>query len=100
MDLMTAIGLPDGDQTCAKPWQSNALWESAAHLNGYDGVFGNISVDRHETKKRAEEVCQQLGQKGFRGREKNFPLRTWVSDIQNPPRLPLERKVRGEHGAS
>lgn len=88
MALMDLLGLPDGDQTVAKRHQSNALWPDDVRLGGYDGVYGNISTDTHQTREQAEAVCAALERDGLGGDRKRFPLRTWVSGIERPPRMP------------
>lgn len=65
--------------------QSNALWPDGVCSSMYGD---NISTDTHPTERHAEAACTALEREGFGGEGKLFPLLTWVSDVQQPPRLP------------
>jgi hypothetical protein len=59
-------------------FQSNAQWP----LNGYRGMYGDgISTDTHATKEQAGAVCAALLERGFSGEEKHFPLKVWISEV-------------------
>lgn len=65
--------------------QSNALWPDDV----YSGMYGDhISTDTHIDFESAHAVCIMLQREGFGGMRKQFPLKTWVSDIQQPPVIP------------
>lgn len=67
--------------------QSNALWPADV----YKGEYGNsISTDTHRTEAEAEAVCRGLQREGFGGERKHFPLKTWTSEVQQPPKVPEE----------
>jgi hypothetical protein len=66
-------------------YQSNALWPVGVCYS----VFGdNTSTDTHSTRGQAQGVCDGLEREGFGGERKFFPICTWVSDGQQPPRNP------------
>ena len=66
-------------------FQSNALWPKGVCSSMYgDG----ISTDTHMTRAQAEAVCRALEREGFGGERKHFPLKTWVSPVQQPPQIP------------
>lgn len=65
--------------------QSNALWPAGVCNSKYGD---NISTDTHETQMQAKEVCNVLKREGFGGMRQHFPVVTWVSDMQQPPKLP------------
>lgn len=67
--------------------QSNALWPAGVCSSMYGD---NISTDTHPTIEHAQAVCEALEREGFGGERKHFPLRTWVSDVQQPPQLPAD----------
>lgn len=61
-------------------FQSNAQWD----LEVYRGSDGKgISTDNHSTRKMANIVCDLLEENGFGGERKHFPIKTWVSEINN-----------------
>lgn len=66
-------------------YQSNALWPQGVCSSMYGD---NISSDKHNTREEAEGVCRALKREGFGGGCKHFPIRTWVSGIQDPPQIP------------
>ncbi len=71
--------------------QSNALWPPGVCASRWND---NISTDKHRTQEEAEGVCRMLQREGFGGNGKAFPLRVWVSEIQQPPVVPgLESKT-------
>ncbi len=66
--------------------QSNALWPPGVCASQWgDG----ISTDKHRTEEEAESCCRWLLRVGFGGEGKVFPLRVWVSEIQQPPVIPV-----------
>lgn len=65
--------------------QSNALWPKGVCSTMYGD---NISTDTHPTQRHAEAVCRALEREGFGGERKHFPLKTWVSAVQQPPQIP------------
>lgn len=76
-------------------YQSNALWAAAEAL--CVSPYGdNISTDTHDTFEQAIGVCKGLERHGFGGDGKVFPLRTWVSPVQQPPRFPARSGDGGE----
>ncbi len=65
--------------------QSNALWPADV----YKGMYGDsISTDTHRSEEDAQAVCRALEREGFGGERKHFPLKTWTSEEQQPPKLP------------
>lgn len=66
--------------------QSNALWPADV----YKGMYGDsISTDTHRSEEDAQAICRALEREGFGGGErKHFPLKTWTSEEQQPPKLP------------
>lgn len=61
-------------------YQSNAQWP----LDVYNGMYGDgISTDKHDNRKMASIVCDLLDQNGFGGEGKHFPIRTWVSEVND-----------------
>ncbi len=68
--------------------QSNALWP--AELSGVSVYGDSISTDTHDTEAQAHAICRALQRHGFGGEGKVFPLRTWVSPVQQPPIVPEE----------
>lgn len=66
-------------------FQSNALWPEGVHSSNYGD---NISTGTHYSVGAAETVCQRLVAEGFRGQKEHFPIMTWVSPVQQPPKLP------------
>lgn len=57
---------------------SHAQWD----LDVYFGMCGDgITTDTHETKERAQGVCDGLEKYGFGGEGKDFPIKTWVTEI-------------------
>lgn len=78
-------------------FQSNALWPEGV----CPGMYGdNISTDTHDTREAAVGVCGGLRREGFGGERQSFPLHVWVSDVQQPPRLPREPYRRRNAGRS
>lgn len=68
-------------------YQSNALWPADV----YTSMYGDhISTDTHDTIEQARGVCAGLERHGFGGNRQHFPLRTWVSAVQQPPKLPAQ----------
>jgi len=66
-------------------YQSNALWPKGVCST----MWGDdISTDTHSTKDAAVSVCFMLERDGFGGQRQHFPLRTWVSSVQQPPQIP------------
>lgn len=66
-------------------FQSNALWPAEVCSSMYGD---NISTDTHTTEEEAEGVCRGLQHEGFAGEGRHFPIRTWVSGVQDPPVVP------------
>ena len=65
--------------------QSNALWPKGV----CGGMYGdNITTDVHPSEEHAHAVCDGLWCDGLGGERKIFPLKTWVSDVQQPPVIP------------
>ena len=65
--------------------QSNALWPDEV----YSGMYGNhISTDTHRDEESAQCVCRMLELRGFGGDRQHFPVKTWVSEVQDPPKIP------------
>lgn len=60
-------------------YQSNALWP--------DGV---CSTDTHDTVTEAFGAIRALERDGFGGDGSKLPLLVWVSEVQQPPQLPVE----------
>lgn len=69
----------------SKQFQSNALWPAGVCSSKYGD---NISTDQHTTRAEAMCTCELLSVDGFGGDRQNFPIATWVSDVQDPPVLP------------
>jgi len=67
-------------------FQSNALWPR--QLRSVSAYGDCISTDTHGTEASAQAVCASLELFGFAGEGEVFPLRTWVSPVQQPPVLP------------
>ena len=59
-------------------YQSNCEWP-AFTLPGQD----DTSTDNHHTDVEAQEVCDLLEIEGFRGEGQIFPVRTWISEIED-----------------
>lgn len=72
--------------------QSNALWPDGICSSAYGD---NISTDKHSTEEAAMSVCSALEREGFGGMRQHFPIKTWVSDIQQPPQVPDNIQVNG-----
>ena len=68
-----------------KQFQSNALWPEGVFKNEYGQA---ITHDLHDTEEHAEACCQMLELEGFGGRKEHHPIKTWISEPQDPPRLP------------
>ncbi len=52
-------------------------------------MYGDcISTDTHDSEDEARWACRMLQREGFGGDGKVFPLRTWVSVVQQPPVIP------------
>lgn len=68
-----------------RQFQSNALWPAGVCSSMYGD---NISTDTHATREEAEGVCRGLRREGFAGEGRHFPIRTWVSGVQDPPVIP------------
>lgn len=77
----------------AERFQSNALWPDT--LRGVSAYGDCISTDTHDNPKAAYWACRGLEIHGFGGDGKVFPLRTWVSDVQQPPVIPAEWPIKG-----
>lgn len=67
--------------------QSNALWPKK-HCFGKYG--SNITTDIHPTETSAKIVCDMLETEGLGGASEIYPIKTWVSEVQQPPVLPKE----------
>ena len=67
--------------------QSNVLWPEGTVSSMYGD---SITTDTHTTEEQAQAVCSMLLCEGLGGERKVFPLMVWVSDVQNPPRLPYD----------
>lgn len=65
----------ESNQTKTK-WHSNAEWD---HKHGFPN---NVTTDTHQTKEQAEAVCRGLKLEGLGGERIHFPVRTWVSEVQ------------------
>lgn len=67
--------------------QSNALWPAGVC---HTKRGNNISTDTHETESQAQAVCNALYRDGFGGEGERYPIKTWVSDVQDPPIIPAD----------
>lgn len=67
-------------------FQSNALWPR--QLRSVSSYGDCISTDIHGTRESAQAVCSMLELHGFAADGEIFPLRTWVSEVQQPPVIP------------
>jgi len=70
----------------ALQYQSNALWPDTVSVSRWKDC--NVSTDKHQTYLQAQAVCSALEREGFGGQRKVFPIKTWVSPIQDPPIIP------------
>jgi hypothetical protein len=52
-------------------WKSHAQWPD-----------GTISDDTHESEEYAQAVCRLLERNGFGGDGIDFPVRTWVTQVE------------------
>ena len=55
-------------------WKSFARWPHSDDTH--------MTVDKHDTKEQAEAVCKRLGEEGWGGEGKIFPIKTWVEEIR------------------
>ena len=69
-------------------FQSNALWPEGVCYSKYGD---NITTDEHDNEQQAKAVCELLCIGGYGGELKHFPLKTWVSPVQQPPVIPEEK---------
>jgi len=68
-----------------KKYQSNAQWPKGQYPMGND-----VSTDKHRDQQSAEAVCKGLEKEGWGCEGKVFPIRTWVSEIQERPPITPE----------
>jgi hypothetical protein len=68
-------------------YKSNIQWESKVYINEYGDP---VSTDEHDTKERAESICNMIKRDGFGGQGVDFPVKTWVSEL---PENDLEKDV-------
>jgi hypothetical protein len=61
-------------------FKSNAEWP----MDIYNGHEHNITSDTHDTHEKAQAICRALKRDGFAGERRQFPIRTWVSELWIP----------------
>jgi len=60
-------------------YKSNAEWAPEVYEGSMIG--DTVTSDTHDTEGQAQGVCNMLERNGFGGRGKDFPIRTWVDEI-------------------
>ena len=68
-----------GAGKATEPWQSNVQWP----LECYSGPEGKgITTDKHRSPESAQAVCDTLMREGFGCQGEWFPIKAWVSEVE------------------